>query len=134
MAATRAAMEDVARRPCSQTDLAKRLDEMVDNEKFEEYSAWLDDGWLSEPAQLRDGDDSITLIREEDLGDIENKLGPQHAKPSKWTSQSLVCWTIPMRYRREFSPVGRAGGYPVVKTGTVIYSDKLGASWQNNKS
>ncbi|HEY7425607.1 MAG TPA: CRISPR-associated helicase Cas3' [Gemmataceae bacterium] len=129
MAATRGAVRKLAGQPCSQRDLAERLDRMTDAEKFEDYSAWLDDGWLSEPAQLRDGDGSITLIREEDLAEIVAELGPEHAKPSKWTSRSLVPWTIPMLYRRGFQPVRRMCGYPVAAQGTVAYSFEEGATW-----
>ena len=52
-------------------------------------------------AQLRDGDVSVTLIREEDLAEIAGELGPEHAKPSKWASRSLVPWTWP----RDTSPI-----------------------------
>jgi CRISPR-associated endonuclease/helicase Cas3 len=133
MMAARDAVRDFAGRPCRQSDLAKRLDKMADVEQFEKYSAWLDDGWLTEPAQLRDGDGSVTLIREEDLAEIEDELGPERAKPSKWTSRSLVPWTIPMLSRREFWTEHRAGGYPVAPNGTVAYSMKEGATWQTNK-
>jgi CRISPR-associated endonuclease/helicase Cas3 len=132
MDAARAAVRDFAGQPCSQRVLAARLEGMVAAEDFETYSAWLDDGWLTEPAQLRDGDASVTLIRQEDLAEIEREIGPEHAKPSKWTSRSLVPWTIPMLYRRQFRPESKAGGYPVAATGSVSYCEKKGASWQTN--
>jgi CRISPR-associated endonuclease/helicase Cas3 len=133
MAAARDAVRDLAAQPCTQRDLAQRLDRMSEAEKFEKYSAWLDDGWLTEPAQLRDGDGSVTLIRSEDLAEIEQELGPEDAKPTKWTSRSLVPWTIPMLYRAEFRPEKRVGGYPVAPAGTVAYCNKEGATWQTNK-
>jgi CRISPR-associated endonuclease/helicase Cas3 len=131
MAAGREVVRDLTEMPCRQRDLAERLDCMTDAEHFETYSAWLDDGWLTEPAQLRDGGESITLIREEDLGEIEQELGAEHAKPSKWTSRSLVPWTIPMLFRRGFQPVGRVGGYPVAAAGAVLYDEREGATWAN---
>jgi CRISPR-associated endonuclease/helicase Cas3 len=131
MGAARAAVNELGGEPCSQRDLAVRLDNVNDAEKYKEYSAWLDDGWLTEPAPLRDGD-SITLIREEDLDEIADKLGPEHNKPSKWTSRSLVSWTIPMLHTRDFEPVRRAGGYPVVANGTVTYTREEGATWRTN--
>jgi CRISPR-associated endonuclease/helicase Cas3 len=139
MAATRKAVRELAGRPCSQRDLANRLNEMTEAEEFEDYSAWLDDGWLTEPAQLRDADGGITLIREEDLDEIERELGPEHARPSKWTSARLVPWTIPMLCRRGFQPIRRAGGYPVAAAGTVEYpTDESGdptegARWAKNE-
>jgi CRISPR-associated endonuclease/helicase Cas3 len=132
MAAARKAVSDLTGQSCSQRDLAERLDKMTDAEQIEMYSAWLDDGWLTEPAQLRDGDASVTLIREEDLAEVKRELGPEYAKPAKWTAKSLVPWTIPMLYRREFRPERRVGGYPVAATGTVDYSEKEGASWRKN--
>jgi CRISPR-associated endonuclease/helicase Cas3 len=133
MAATRKAVRELAGQPCSQRDLANRLNEMTEAEEFEDYSAWLDDGWLTEPAQLRDADGGITLIREEDLEEIERELGPEYAKPSKWTSGRLVPWTIPMLYRRGFHPVRRAGGYPVAAAGTVAYTVEGGATWAKDE-
>lgn len=130
MAAGRAAVLDLDGMPCSQRDLAERLDDMTEQETVERYSAWLDDGWLTEPGQVRDGDASITLIREEDLADIETTLGPEHARSSLWTSRRLVPWTIPMRLRRDFQPVRRAGSYPVAAAGTIGYSLEEGATWQ----
>jgi CRISPR-associated endonuclease/helicase Cas3 len=132
MTAARKAVGDLAGQPCNQRELAQRLDGMADTEQFETYSAWLDDGWLTEPAQLRDGDASVTLIREEDLAEIERELGPEHAKPSKWTARSLVPWTIPMLWSKQFRPERRVGGYPVAATGTVAYCIEKGATWQTN--
>lgn len=129
MAAARRAARELGGLPCSQRGLADRLNEMTDAEEFDDYSAWLDDGWLTEPAQLRGTDGAITLIREEDLKEIEAELGPENAKPSKWTSANLVPWTIPMLYRGGFQLVRRIGGYPVAPVGTVLYSEKEGAEW-----
>jgi hypothetical protein len=91
---------------------------MDEYEEFEKYSAWLDDGWLTEPGQLRDGDSSLTVIRQEDLKEIQDKLGSRNAKPSNWTTARLVPWTIPMLMQRGFQPVDRIGGYPVAAEGT----------------
>lgn len=132
MAATRAAVSDLEKLPCRQNDLAGRLDRMIVEENPEMHSAWLDDGWLTEPAPLRGGNESVTLIREEDLSEIERELGPEFAKPSRWSSRSLVPWTIPMLYQREFQPIRRAGGYPIAATGTVAYNLKEGATWQTS--
>lgn len=131
MKATRDAMVTLANAPCSQRDLANLMDQMVTDERPHTYSAWLDDGWLSEPAQLRDGDQSITLIRAEDLGEIKGQLGSDE---KNWTSRRLVPWTIPMTYRREFRFERRIGGYPLAPTGTVAYCDEEGASWPNSKN
>jgi CRISPR-associated endonuclease/helicase Cas3 len=127
MSATRALVKEMAGLPCRQKDLAARLDNMVENEQFKTDSAWLDDGWITEPAAVRDGDESVTLIREEDLAEIKLELGPE----SKWTAATLVPWTIPMRYRKTFKPTDRKCGYPIAPIGTVNYCEKEGASWQS---
>jgi CRISPR-associated endonuclease/helicase Cas3 len=132
MTAARDAVRDLEGQPCRQRDLAQRLDRMVEAEKFEKHSAWLDEGWLTEPAQLRSGDGGVTLIREEDLAEIKQVLGPEPAKPTKWTARSLVPWTIPMLYRREFRPEKRSAGYPIAPAGTIGYSKQEGATWQTN--
>jgi CRISPR-associated endonuclease/helicase Cas3 len=124
MKACRAVVAELDGKACSQRDLAERLDRMDEAERFEEYSAWLDDGWLTEPAQVRDGDASITLIREEDLSEIEREVGPR----KKWTHGKLVPWTIPMLLRSTHG-WDRWGGYPVAPAGTVRYCEKEGAEW-----
>jgi CRISPR-associated endonuclease/helicase Cas3 len=129
MDATRNAVRDLSGMPCSQRDLASRLDSMTVSEEFERHSAWLDDGWVTEPVQLRDGDNSITVIREEDLAEIENELGPEHTRPTKWTSARLVPWTIPMLYQRNIVPISRKGGYPVAAAGVIHYDQQDGATW-----
>lgn len=102
---------------------------MEEAEQFETYSAWLDDGWVTEPAHVRDGNTSITLIREEDLIEIEREVGPR----KKWTHGNLVPWTIPMLYRKDFTTGDKAGGYPVATTGTVSYCEKEGATWAKSE-
>jgi CRISPR-associated endonuclease/helicase Cas3 len=131
MAATRSAVAELAGRPCSQQDLAARLDSLFVAEQFEEGAAWLDAGWVTVPAPVRESDASITVIREEDLADIEKALGQEHSKPSKWTFLALVPWSIPMnspgRLKTNRLP---AGGYPVAAEGTISYCEKEGAIWQ----
>ena len=129
MRACRAVVAKFNGKPCCQRDLADRLDKMEDAERFEEYSAWLDDGWVTEPAQVRDGDASITLIREEDLDEIEREVGPR----KQWTHGKLVPWTIPMLYRKEFTFTVREGGYPVAPAGAVSYCEKEGATWARSE-
>lgn len=129
MAATRKLVNEMDGQACRQQDLADRLNLMQDAEQFETYSNWLDDGWLTEPGPVRDGDASITLIREEDLPEIKNELGAENAKPTKWTSARLVPWTIPMLPNTQVRLEERKGGYPIAPVGTVDYSEKEGATW-----
>ena len=133
MAAARSAVAELAERPCSQQDLAARLDSLFVAEEFEEGAAWLDAGWVTVPAPVRESDASVTVIREEDLTEIEKALGQEHSKPPKWTFQALVPWSIPMnspgRLKTNRLP---AGGYPVATEGTIAYCEKEGAVWQTN--
>ena len=133
MKATRAVVAELAGRPCSQKDLAERLDVMFVEEEYEEASAWLDGGWVTVPAPVRDADASVTVVREEDLADIEKELGKEHAKPSRWNFQSLVPWSIPMNSpRRLRTSRPPAGGYPVAAAGTITYCEREGATWQTS--
>jgi CRISPR-associated endonuclease/helicase Cas3 len=134
MAATRDLIAAVAGQPLSQKDLSERLKNMFVNEEFQEHSAWLDGGWLTVPAPVRDAEASVTVIREEDLGLIEAELGKEHAKPSRWNFRSLVPWTIPMNTPGRLRSDGKAGGYPVAALGNINYCEKEGATWQTNKA
>jgi CRISPR-associated endonuclease/helicase Cas3 len=135
MDATRLAVAELAGRPCSQKDLAARLDEMFVDETFEEMAAWLDAGWVTVPTPVRESDASVTVIREEDLAEIEQGLGREHAKPSQWTFQSLVPWTIPMSSPNRLTTRRlHAAGYPVAAAGTIAYCEREGAAWQTKAS
>jgi CRISPR-associated endonuclease/helicase Cas3 len=129
MKATRDLLKEMDGQPCSQADLAERLNRMEDAEQFEDYSNWLDDGWLTEPGPVRDGDAGVTLIREEDLLEIAHELGAENARPTKWTSAGLVPWTIPMLHNKQMRFDQRKGGYPIAPAGTVDYCEKEGATW-----
>lgn len=130
MAAMRDAVKELGDRGCSQHDLAMRLDRMIDVEKFETYSAWLDDGWLSEPAAVRDGDRTITVVRKEDVRDIETDLLCSDPTRRRKARLALMRMTIPMPYRRDFRPSGKANGYPIAEEGTISYCNSVGAKWQ----
>jgi hypothetical protein len=131
MAATRETVAELHAIPCSQADLAARLNSMAGREEPDRSSAWLHGGWQSEPMPARDGDASITVIRAEDLEDIRCELGPEDWR--SWTNKRLVPWTLPMLYDRRFSFEHRIGGYPVAPVGTVVYDPKEGATWQLKK-
>jgi CRISPR-associated endonuclease/helicase Cas3 len=128
MEATRRTVAELNGKPSSQADLAARLDGMLDREEPDRSSAWLLGGWLSEPQPAREGDQSITIIREEDLREIESELGREDRRV--WNHKRLVPWTIPMLYDRRFVFTRRVGGYPLAPTGTVHYNVKEGATWQ----
>jgi CRISPR-associated endonuclease/helicase Cas3 len=129
MSATRAAVAELAGQPCSQAMLSRYLDRLNDAEDVDTSSVWLNGGWQTYPLPAREGDQSITVIREEDLDEVVQELGPESSK--RWTQKRLVPWTIPMLYDRLFTSDRRAGGYPVVPKGTVHY-DEEGASWRRS--
>ena len=133
MTATRSAVTALAGRPCSQKDLAARLDGLFVDETFEEGAAWLDAGWVTVPAPVRESNASVTVIREEDLSEIERALGKEHARSSRWTFQALVPWSISMSSpRRLVTSRPPAGGYAVAASGTIAYCDMEGAAWQTS--
>lgn len=126
-----AAQETIAalvNKPSSQADLAAYLNSMWINEQWTEASAWLDGGWQSKPLPPREGEYTVTMIREDDLGEITQELGPERS--GRWTVQKLVPWTIPMPLNATYDFTRRAGGYPVAPKGTIAYDLTEGARWR----
>ena len=78
-------------------------------------------------AVSRDGDASVTLIRAEDLIEIEaaksgrERCGPM-ASSCRGRSRCSTAATSPRSG-------DKAGGYPVAVAGTVRYCEKEGATW-----
>ena len=112
---------------CDQVMLADYVDKLQSNEELPEYSAWLDGGWQSEPLPAREGDNSVTVVRAEDL--------PKPARECK--SKDVIPLTIPMLFKRGFMWTERAAGYPVADGEyTIKYCwdsetrTGEGASWQ----
>ncbi len=128
MAATSATVKELAGQACSQKDLADRLDKMIDAEEPEMYSALFDDGWVTEPMPVRDGDQSITVIRAADLDEIGRELGINR---KRWSAGKLAPWTIPMNYAKWLKPFDwpRAGPYPIAPNEVLSYSEQEGAQW-----
>jgi CRISPR-associated endonuclease/helicase Cas3 len=118
----------LAHAPCSQAELASHLSSMWIDEQWTETSAWLDGGWQSKPLPPREGEYTVTMIREEDLEEIAHELGPE--KSGRWTAQKLVPWTIPMPLNESYSFVRRIGGYPVAPLGAITYDLTEGARWR----
>lgn len=113
--------------PCSQRDLAQKLDAMLDDEEPDESSSWLDGGWLTYPTPVRaGGQDGITVIWEDDLKAISESLGSDRRK---WTASRLAPWTIPMNSRRNIHLPERAGPFPIAPTSLLRYSEAEGAEW-----
>ena len=129
MAATRTAVKELAGRPCSQAHLAARLNEMKDAEEPDDRSALFDDGWVTAPMPVRDGDQSITVIWEPDLTEIERELGKNR---KFWSAGKLAPWTIPMNLRKglRFYDWPKAGPYPIAPTDVLDYSEAEGAQWR----
>ncbi|MBM4042906.1 MAG: CRISPR-associated helicase Cas3' [Planctomycetes bacterium] len=113
--------------PCSQAQLAEHLNRMEVQEEWTSSSSWLDGGWESEPLPPREADTSITVVMEDDLGDIARELGP--ATEGRWTTKRLVPWTIPMLFPKAFTWQRRVAGYLIAPKGTITYDPLEGAQW-----
>jgi CRISPR-associated endonuclease/helicase Cas3 len=111
----------------SQQALACYLEKMDADAAPKESSTWLEGGWASASMPAREGDTSITLLREEDIGEIERELGKEPQRG--WPAHKLVPWTIPMRLRSDFVALRRAGSLPVARSGEVLYDKEQGARW-----
>ena len=121
---SKTAISSLAGKPLDQSMLAAFLDAMDSQEDWVESSTWLEGGWESESLPAREGDTSITVIREENLVDIEKEIGPE--SPRTWTSQRLVPWTIPI-LAKGFRWERRVGPYPLAPLGSVPYCKTTGA-------
>ena len=132
MKGARDAVAGLAGRPCSQADLAERLDAMHDAETPDTYAALFDDGWVTEPRPVRDGDQSMTVIWEGDLPEIDRLLGRNRAT---WPAGRLIPWTIPMNFVRWLKPFEwpKAGPYPIAPADVLSYSEREGAQWVERK-
>ena len=127
MKAARDAVAELAGKPISQHDLADRLDLMDDTEEPETYSALFDDGWVTEPMPVRDGDQSITVVRRADLSEIEAKFGNNR---TKWSASKLAPWTIPMNFRRGLGFTEYAGPFPIATDDVLEYTEAEGGQWK----
>jgi CRISPR-associated endonuclease/helicase Cas3 len=130
LAATEMMIKSIDGGPCSQEMLGLMINELQSNEELPEYSAWLDGGWQSEQLPAREGDNSITIVRQEDLAGLKRLPNGQFNK------DHVIPLTIPMLFQRGFDWTERAGGYVVALTGSVRYDWNgaetvgEGAEWQ----
>ncbi len=120
----RHATEDYVRqtegRPLSQRALADYLEQLRAGRQLElKHAAWLDGGWLSGPLPLREGDNSITVVREEDLATLSGR----------GASRDLMKCSIPLPWRKNIVLEQRVGGYWIAPEGTVDYCNIRGAKW-----
>ena len=107
-------------RALCQRDLKNALDgmpEVVDDIKF--HSAWLDGGWESKPATLREGDATVPVLlaqHEDGIRKRINEIGK---------SGAVKEWLVPILVSKEVRRVGDIGGYPLVSG--VEYDEEKGA-------
>ncbi|QDT32298.1 Putative CRISPR-associated nuclease/helicase Cas3 [Thalassoglobus polymorphus] len=119
--------------PCSQLMLGEYVERLQSNEELPEYSAWLDGGWISEPMPAREGDNSITLVREEDVP-VDKRLAN-----GNYCKEDIIPLTIPMLFQSGFNFTARVAGYPIAPAGTVEYdwdeasTSGKGAQWLRRK-
>ncbi len=108
----------------SQRDLKNALEgmpEAADDIKF--HSAWLDGGWESRQATLREGDATVPVLLVQHEDDIRKRIGETggNADVKEW----LVPILAGTRDARGIRVVGRIGGYPLVSG--VKYDEEKGA-------
>ena len=122
LAAARDAVQQLARRSgsVSQRDLKDTLDgmtEAVDDIKF--HSAWIDGGWESRPATLREGDATIPVLLAQHEQLIRRRVGEVGA------GLAVKEWLVPIVQRKGINVLGRIRGYPLVSG--VEYDEETGA-------
>ena len=121
---------DIVKRLCSgdtvlsQAVLKKELDTLVQKEELRLHSSWIDGGWESRQATLREGGATITVLLEQDREKIR--------KAEQGGLGKLAAWTVPVLYKPEKLRISDTiKGYPLVKG--ILYNEETGAEWQNEK-
>ena len=107
-------------RVISQHDLRDTLNgmpEAVDDIKF--HSAWIDGGWESKPATLREGDATIPVILEQHQDTVHERTAEVGA------GLAVKEWLVPILPRRDVRVLRRISGYPIVSG--VEYDEETGA-------
>ena len=122
LAAAREALQRLTQRGgnASQRDLKETLDEMteaVDDIKF--HSAWIDGGWESRPATLREGDATVPVVLAQHEAAIRRRIGEVGA------GMAVKEWLVPILQRKEVRVLGRIRRYPLVSG--VEYDQEIGA-------
>ena len=107
----------------SQADMKKELDTLAQAEELKLHSSWLDGGWESRQATLREGGATITVLLEQDRREIQEAEQGGRGK--------LAAWTVPVLYKPQLKILDTIKGYPLVEG--VQYSEETGAEWQNEK-
>ena len=104
----------------SQHDLKEvlnRIPEAENDIKF--HSAWLDGGWESRPATLREGDATLPVLLEQH----EDLLRARRAEAG--ARLAVNEWLVPILPSKKVRVLRRVGGYPLVSG--VAYDEEVGA-------
>ena len=98
------------------------MDTLAQAEELKLHSSWLDGGWESRQATLREGGATITVLLEQDREEI--------MKTVKGGRGKLAAWTVPVLYKpQKLRVLETISGYPLVSD--VRYSEETGAEWQD---
>lgn len=112
-------------RTLSQADMKKELDTLAQAEELKLHSSWLDGGWESRQATLREGGATITVLLEQDHEAIREAEQGGRGK--------LAAWTVPVLYKPEkLRILDTIKGYPLVDG--VQYSEEAGAEWRDENT
>ena len=107
----------------SQATLKKELDALTQKEELRLHSSWLDGGWESRQATLREGGATITALLKQVREAIREAERDGRGK--------LAAWTVPVLHKPQLTISDTIKGYPLV--GGIQYSEETGAEWQNEK-
>ena len=108
----------------SQEALKKELDNLTQKEELKLHSSWIDGGWESRQATLRESGATITVLLEQDHEEIKRAERGGRGK--------LAAWTVPVLYKPQLKILDTIKGYPLA--GGVQYSEEIGAEWRDENT
>lgn len=87
-------------------------------------SSWLEGNWCTYPDFLREGGYTITVLLQQDLGDIREAANQRKDKSFLREAQR---WSVPIRIPKNLHKWKRIKFYPVAPSDEIYYSEETGA-------
>lgn len=122
-------VEQIAQYPAvSQEDLAQIAVQLNSRTEEEVHSRWLEDNWCTYPDMLREGGGTVTVLLQDDLGEIRNAadLKKSQGKNGSFMREAQA-WSVPIRIHKNLSKWERCRFYPIAPSSEIFYCEETGA-------